>query len=151
MRAGNVYDWKNIIPAYEDLWENLAELRQGMDEVAPGPARHAPHPLCQDPFAMFSHYTPLHIQEQSLFLLSPNCIPAVRRALAADWMTQYGGNRRLPVAAVEELLALLSSSKPVSAQTLLEQLAQRQGAVPSKAHFFRTLGYLLKFDLIRNV
>jgi len=150
-RARNVYDWNNIIPAYERLWENLAELRQGMDEVVPGPAGSAPHPLCQDPFAMFSHYTPLHLHEQSLFLLSPNCTPALRQALAADWMTQYGGNKRLPVAAVDELLVLLSPSEPVSARTLLEQLAQRQGVVPSNAHFFRTLGYLLKFDLIRNV
>jgi hypothetical protein len=66
-------------------------------------------------------------------------------------MTQYGGNKRLPVAAVDQLLVLLSPSEPVSARTLLEQLAQRQGVVPSNAHFFRTLGYLLKFDLIRNV
>ena len=150
-RARTVYDWRNIIPAYEQLWENLAELRQGMDEVAPSPARRALHPLCQDPFAMFSHYTPLHLHERTQLLLSPNCTPGLRQALASDWMTQYGSNMRLPVDDIEELLALLSPSEPVLVRALIDQLTQRKDTALSSAHFFRTLGYLLKFDLVRKV
>lgn len=150
-RARTVYDWKNIIPAYEQLWEDLTELRQGMDEVASGSARRVSHPLCQDPFTMFSHYTPLHLHERTRFVLSPNCTPALRQTLAADWMTQYGGNKRLPVNVIEELLAIMTPSEPVSALVLIDRLNRREGVDFSRAHFFRTLGYLLKFDLIRKV
>jgi hypothetical protein len=91
------------------------------------------------------------LNDQSQFLLSPACTPELHQALAMDWMTQYGGNKRLDVGVMDELLSLFSLSEPVSAHVLLAQLAERSSLVPTNAHFFRTLGYLLKFYLLLTV
>jgi len=55
-RARSVYDWSVIIPAYEELWSDLAQRRAHDREVAtPLPGR-ASDPLRDDPYRVFAGY-----------------------------------------------------------------------------------------------
>lgn len=55
-RAQSVYDWSVIIPAYEELWADLAHRRTHDPEVAaPLPGR-ASDPLRDDPYKVFAGY-----------------------------------------------------------------------------------------------
>lgn len=55
-RARSVYDWSVIIPAYEELWDDLARRRARDPEVAaPRPGR-ASDPLRDDPYKVFAGY-----------------------------------------------------------------------------------------------
>ena len=55
-RARSVYDWSVIIPAYEELWADLARRRTHDREVAaPLPGR-ASDPLRDDPYKVFAGY-----------------------------------------------------------------------------------------------
>ena len=148
-RAESVYDWQNIIPDYEALWRELADRRQQAGETAPLRPGQAPHPLCQDPFALFAHYTPTHLDAGSRLMRSPAATMELRRRVAADWMGRYGGDRRLSEELVTELLKLCAAEAVITAGELLEKLSVRHDTLFSAPHFYRTLGYLLKFELLR--
>jgi len=53
-RARSTYDWANIIPQYETLWENLSEIRRSQGGSLPTLA-HA-WPARMDPFYAFATY-----------------------------------------------------------------------------------------------
>ena len=53
-RARSTYDWANIIPQYETLWENLSEIRRSQGGSLPALA-HA-WPARMDPFYAFATY-----------------------------------------------------------------------------------------------
>ena len=74
----------------------------------------------------------------------------VRRVqVAADWMSRYGGERRLSEEMMTELLELCAEEAVITAGELLEKLSVRHDTLFSAPHFYRTLGYLLKFELLR--
>lgn len=53
-RARTVYDWSVIVPRYQDLWAELAEIRSVAEEHPPGPA--GPAPVLEDPMMVFAGY-----------------------------------------------------------------------------------------------
>ncbi|HEY9653382.1 MAG TPA: glycosyltransferase family 4 protein, partial [Coleofasciculaceae cyanobacterium] len=55
-RVRETYDWSVIISAYETLWQELAELRANATITAPVTLGTPPHPLCDDPFRLLTHY-----------------------------------------------------------------------------------------------
>lgn len=148
-RAREVYDWRKIISAYEQLWAELAEIRAQATEIAPRQAGRPPHPLCMDPFELFSHYTPRHLSGESLLETGDSLTPELLEAIRTDWMSGFGADMRLSKESMDTLLALLEPNTPQTADTLFRQMTERGAAIPSQAHFIRTLGYLLKFNLLR--
>lgn len=53
-RARTVYDWSVIVPRYQELWAELAEIRASAAEYVPVPAR--PTPVVEDPMMVFAGY-----------------------------------------------------------------------------------------------
>ena len=53
-RAMEGYDWKRVIQRYQDLWSELADLREAPSQKGPIPLRHAVDR--PDPFELFSSY-----------------------------------------------------------------------------------------------
>lgn len=147
-RAREVYDWKHVISAYERLWEELADVRATADECFPRKAGRDPHPLCADPFNLFAHYAPRQLSAETRFQRGVSNTPEMLKRLRADWMSNFGNDMRLPDASVDALLSSLQRQEPVSAAMLLGGLSGAGHPVPSEAHFYRTLGHLLKFNLI---
>lgn len=51
-RARNMFDWKVLVPVYQDLWADLGDRRmnQNIEKTV------VPVPLLEDPFSLFQHY-----------------------------------------------------------------------------------------------
>lgn len=60
MRAEKIYDWKHIIHRYQDLWGELAEIRQSSDQTVIAntliSTSRQTKPPFMDPFQLFNHY-----------------------------------------------------------------------------------------------
>ncbi len=55
-RAAEVYDWRHVVKAHQELWAELAAVRETADELV-GPADGAPpNPLAADPFSLFQQH-----------------------------------------------------------------------------------------------
>jgi hypothetical protein len=142
-RAQREFDWPVIIRRYEALWDELTELRTRAAETAP-PATGAPaYPLCDDPFRAFAHYSEQHLHPELLLSLGEMGTVAAFTALLKDWMSSFGGDRRLKQS---EFTALLDHLKNVGPTRLVDFL----GIYPGReAEVYRTVGWLLKFDVVR--
>ncbi len=142
-RARAVYDWAAIIPNYEALWQELAEIRQQEAHKLPKLA-HA-WPARMDPFAAFSTYpTRTLTPETVLELALPDAAEKLTccRSLA---MVDFA-KRVLPTQEECEavLTALTSGSRPAGELV--------QGLPPERQAFvFRSLAWMVKMGVIRVV
>ncbi len=72
-RVKAVYDWKNIIPAYEALWKENAAKRNAVKKVWPTLLPQAP-----DPFAMYAAYPSRALNENDKLTLTAS-MDVIRR------------------------------------------------------------------------
>ena len=142
-RARAVYDWAVIIPKYEALWAELAEIRQQQAKKLPKLAH--PWPARMDPFAAFSAYPTRTLTPKTILELAlPDAAEKLSlwRSLA---MVDFA-KRVLP--AQEECEAVLTTlaSGPRPAGEVVQGLApERQGFV------FRSLAWMVKMGVLRVV
>jgi len=143
-RAREVYDWSVIIPQYENLWEQLAEIRR---EKAPElkPLPH-PWPARLDPFHAFASYPTLALHPQmQLALVDADCETALARFDQYKQLTMVNfANEVLP--SRDEVRAVMEAAAygPRPAVELIQSIPpQRQAVV------FRALAWLMKLGLLR--
>ncbi len=78
-RAQEMYDWRHVIAAYEDLWEELAARRAAEAERR---AAAAPSPIqAPDPFRMFAAFATRHLSEGDRLQLADPSYEALTRLL----------------------------------------------------------------------
>ena len=82
-RAQEVYDWKHIIKAYQELWGELGAIREETQEIVPKATNMASNPLRDDPFSLFSSYPTATIQPE-------DCITLVQLAPKEYFQAIYG-------------------------------------------------------------
>jgi hypothetical protein len=69
-RAADVFDWRHIIPQYEELWADLGRRRRAAKQ--PPPAREAQaNPWRLDPFRLFASYPTEALTPQTVVRLAP--------------------------------------------------------------------------------
>ena len=142
-RAAGEFDWPVIIRRYEALWDELAELRSRATETAPLTAGVPAHPLCDDPFRAFGHYSERHLHPAMVLALGESGTVTQFTLLLKDWMGSFGGDRRLTQ---PEFTALLDHLKNIGPAPLAEFLRIYPGR---EAEVYRTIGWLLKFDVVQ--
>lgn len=64
-RAREVFDWRHIVRAYQELWHELGERRR-LAEVPRRPAGQPADPLREDPFALFATYPTRQLRGDSV-------------------------------------------------------------------------------------
>lgn len=143
-RARDVYDWAVIIPQYETLWEQLADIRK---EKAPA-CKSLPHPWPArlDPFYAFAGYPSAALQPQALLALTD-----ADSSAAMERVTRYSGLAMVNFArdvlpSLDEVGLVLeaSSQTPRPAVDLVRAIpAERQAVV------FRALTWLVKLGILR--
>ncbi|QRM31179.1 glycosyltransferase family 4 protein [Microvirga sp. VF16] len=108
-RAREVFDWKVIIKAYEELWRELAELRRAGEPSSDSPQRTSGcWPARPDPFELFASFPSASLSARHVFIQSPgideaevvarlalkiamvNVLPDVSPALLLDLWKQVG-------------------------------------------------------------
>jgi starch synthase len=141
-RAKSEFDWSVIIRQYEALWDELAELRTSAEEVAAPAEGRARYPLCDDPYRVFSHYTDHHLGPETKIELGGCGSVAMLTELLKDWMVSFGADRRLKANEFSTLLNRLKNG-PARLEDFFSLYPNRQ------PELYRTIGWLLKFDIIK--
>lgn len=141
-RAKTIYDWKHIIPMYEQLWEELEAIRQSDPHNPP-----SPWPARLDPFTSFSHYATQTLSEHTLVSLNKSpevTIEAWQSMLQLD-MVNYASY----VLPTEKVMAQIVSTLGTNTIAIGQIL---EGIHPSsRTAVLRSMGALLKFGLIRRL
>ena len=68
-QATQIYDWKHIIPQYEELWSKLGEERA---RYATPQKSEVAWPERADPFMSFGHYSTRKLKSEAIFRLADN-------------------------------------------------------------------------------
>jgi glycosyltransferase involved in cell wall biosynthesis len=149
VRAREIYDWSVVIPAYESLWQELAELRTKATTSAPVAPGKPPYPLCNDPFHLLSHYPTQSLGQDIVLGLGAMAAPEKLQALRSIWMTNFGADKRSPNDMIDSVLGAIAKEGSLKVADILQRFAGSElGAV---VYLSRTLVYLLKFDVLRQV
>jgi glycosyltransferase involved in cell wall biosynthesis len=82
VRAGRLFDWGVVIPAYQALWAELAERRRAEAESAPVAAGRPPAPGRSDPFRHFGAHASARLTAGDTVEPAPTLAGAIA-ALAA--------------------------------------------------------------------
>lgn len=148
-RARQIYDWSIIIPAYENLWEELTELRLQATTTTPINSAIPPHPLCDDPCRLLSHYPTKILSNEQVLTIGDMAKPERLEMLRNIWMTNFGASMRSQTEIIEKILATIAQTGSL---TVGEILNRYDGSDPTaRIYLSRTLVYLLKFDILRFV
>ncbi|RCJ17774.1 glycosyl transferase [Nostoc minutum NIES-26] len=143
-RARQTYDWKVVIASYENLWQELAEIRATASISTPVLPSRPPAPLCDDPFRLFAHYTSTIPAQNLVLTLSTMSTPEHLQQLRQNWITNFGADIRSTNSTIDAVLAAIAQHGSISIETIL-----RQHPDVSPTLLLRTLIYLIKFDVLR--
>lgn len=143
-RARALYDWSSIIPRYQALWEELAERRRTVPEVAPLRPGREPYPARPDPFAAFATYPTSLIGLDHVVALGETADAATLRVRLASPLVEFARPRMLRSGIAEAVLHHLGRHGPCPARALLS-------LAPSgyEAELVRGLVWLHKLALLR--
>lgn len=147
-RVAQVYDWRVIIPQYEELWQELAEIRVTATEVMPLKSGEVGMPLCDDPFRLLQHYPTQILHDAMLLKLGPMATPEMVAEIHRNWLTKFGPIWRTPVDTQKAILATILECGVLSVGEIKTRFAQNQSELDLLT---RTLIYLLKFDILVRV
>ena len=143
-RVREVYDWAVIIPQYEALWAQLAELRQDQAPALKPPPQ--PWPARMDPFHAFASYpTKTMTPQTALALVDADTATAFARVGAYQQLAMVNFAKVvLPSEAEVQLVLNAASSGAKTALELIEAIpAERQTFV------FRSLVWLVKLGILK--
>jgi hypothetical protein len=138
------YDWAAIIPRYEALWAELAELRKAQPATGKPPAH--PWPARMDPFYAFAGF-PTRTLTAKTQLQVVDGATALSRALAYRRLKMIEfGTAVLP--SDDEIGAVLAAANaavdPRSAEDLVSAIAPAR-----RAYVIRGLSWLVKMGILR--
>lgn len=139
-QAREQFDWRVIIGRYEALWEELAAIRQTAEESMPLRPGKSASPVCDDLTKIFSHYATSLLSPATKLIPGPYYSQEMQAKLAANWMTNYSAEGRLPPAEMARILLVVEMMPGVR----IDQL----GLATLDAVSLRSVGYLLKFGLL---
>ncbi|WP_017294012.1 glycosyltransferase family 4 protein [Geminocystis herdmanii] len=142
-RVKDIYDWQNVIKSYQQLWEELAEIRNIKAMSVPVKKGTPFHPLCDDPFNLFSHYSTHHLHPETNLQLSLMANDISLQKIRSIWATNFGANSRLSNDIIDRIIADLSINKTLKVAYFIEVYGAENTPL-----LIRTLMYLLKFDIL---
>lgn len=144
-RVREIYDWKVVIAAYEDLWRELAEIRLAATESAPLKPGRPPYPLGDDPFRVLSHYSTRTFSNDMMLSLGASATPEILQQLQTIWFTSFGQERRISVKIQMDILEIIKQKGAVSVGEIVDRYVKNEQHL---AYLYRTLLYLVKFDVL---
>ena len=142
-RAADVYDWRHVARAHQELWTELADIRAHAEESVPPSPNKAPFPLAPDPFRPF-------LAHASGLLDAAATISADGPFDKAIFQALYRSDIATPLSAVlldeadtADLLKQIINAGAMSAGDVAKDMTQEK-ITP----FYLTLGWLAKVGLI---
>ena len=145
VRADAVYDWRHIIPAYESLWEELADRRAKGSEIAPRAATRAAHPSRPDPYKMFAGFPTGQLTLSDRLDIAASSLDAIN-ALLQHRMNMFTPGILLDGDQIAVLIQSIKREPGISAAELVTALAPGD-----RPRVLRTITWLLKLGYLRRV
>ena len=143
-RAREAYDWAAIIPQYEALWAQLAEIREAQAKDLK-PLAH-PWPARMDPFASFAGYPTRLLTPQTVLGLADIDADVAARRVAGYRALAMVGFAKAVLPNDAEVRAVLDAV--ANEAKFANQLVQ--GIAPERqAQVFRALVWLLKLGVLK--
>lgn len=146
-RATENYDWKTIIPAYEDLWEEQSRKRKNAHVGTPvpnnWPAAHTGYP---DPSTMFAGFPSNHLSpnDRLEILAKTHDIEII----AKHRMNMFGMDMLLPEQTMSQIMGVLYHTTQQKKHPSLFEIQQGIG-ISDTPRFMRTIAWFLKMGLMR--
>ena len=144
-RVLEIYDWKAIIPLYENLWSELKSRRDTECELSI-PAHTWPSRM--DPFYGFASYPTkkLHLHSR-LSLSEPNSSTSIKRfrKLIKLNMVNYVSDRMVSQQLLESVLLKLGTTSAKAETLILETCSQPD----EKKKLFLSIMWMIKLGLIK--
>ena len=144
-RSREVYDWRVIIAAYENLWQELAERRAKAQPLS----NIIPNPLCDDPCRVWSHYPSEILAPKQRLGLGSMATRDRLELMRTLWMTNFGASKRSPATTIDQILATIAEEGALTVAEILSRFTNSHTS--EQIYLCRTLTYLLKFDVLRRV
>lgn len=143
-RALEVYDWRTVIKAYEDMWEEQIAKRNSLA------ASHAPanwlaaHPGYPDPSAMFEGFPSALLRGgDRLQLLATDA--DVARTIRHT-MNTFGIDMLLEQSVISHILGTLSAHAGLTIEEIRSALK-----ITDQPRYMRSIAWLIKMGLVRKL
>lgn len=141
-RARSRFDWRQIMPQYEQLWEQLQNRRKGAVSEAAVPAPAWPARL--DPFHAFAAYPTGQLSVDTRLGLAHMTVEAAKERLRAFRRLAMIDFASVVLPTETEIeLVLRAAQTPQPALTLVQTLSE-----PRRTVVFRSLVWLVKLGLL---
>ncbi|HYD69484.1 glycosyltransferase family 4 protein [Azospirillum sp.] len=141
-RALDVFDWRHVIGAYQQLWAELAERRHAAPQTAPRRAGEPASPLRADPFTMFRrHPTRLIGGEDVMRLAGADAAKRLETVLTGT-LNRFGGATTVPPEGIRALIAELAAGPKRVGELLSNH------PLPVRRRLIRTFAWLKKYGLV---
>jgi starch synthase len=145
LRAQSAYDWRSIIPRYEALWQQLAELRAARPKAQQ--ALKHPWPARLDPFHAFASYPSQRLSTQTrLMLVDGDVQQALTRLQSYSQLAMINYAKAVLPTGDELRTVLQAAVSPGAAMELVKDIPPARQAL-----VFRALVFLLKMHVLRIV
>jgi alpha-maltose-1-phosphate synthase len=139
-RAKFRYDWRHIIPAYENLWQDLAMRRK---TTAPKkPTWKSAFPQLPDPYSMYATYATTALQEGDKISLGVSLEQS--KILLVHEINSYANDTMLGASDIAALLTWLGESGETTIAAALARFSK------DKPRVWRSLGFLQKLGIVKN-
>ncbi|MGI0479277.1 glycosyltransferase family 4 protein [Geminocystis sp. CENA526] len=142
-RVKEIYDWQNVIKSYDQLWASLAEIRNQKEMSVPVNKSIPFHPLSNDPFNLFGHYSTNYLLPENRLKLSEIFDDNYLNKIRSTWATNLGANYRLNNQIIDKIIQDLKNQGSLKVSYFLAVYGQENPEV-----LIRTLLYLLKFNIL---
>jgi len=136
-RVRTTYDWKQIIPAYEKLWQEMETKRRATKTAWASALPQAP-----DPFTMYASYPTAPLSETSK--LSVVASPDVIKKIWSHDINVLGLDMMITPDDATKLISYVSTQGSVSIGDILRQFASS-----NPPQIWRTVAWLLKLSVFR--
>jgi hypothetical protein len=143
-RAYETFDWRHIIPRYEELWTELAHRRAAADLPPAGDASDRLPPFKSNPMRLFANFATRTVGDDAAVEIAVENPAKAMAAMVANQMNAAADSYLLPLDRRALLLDHLAKSGP---RTIAELLTGFKPADPNRLR--RTVMWMLKCGIVR--
>ncbi len=145
IRAQQIYDWKNIIPKYEELWSELSSIRIRESKSIQLSAH--PWPARMDPFESFAGYPTFTLSPKSRLSLAVRNKDAAINLLKNYFKLDMVNYSKYVIPNDDEIHAILNNASGVirTAEELVSGIASER-----EPYAIRGLAWLLKLGILKH-
>lgn len=141
-RARETFDWSSVVPAYQSLWAELAEIRRHAPEVMPVHPDAPLDPWRLDPFDQFAGYPSRMLTRDCRVRLAPDAMAALDLAYASP-NTGFAAQTLPTREEAATLCQLLAEADDWRVLDLLMRMPAER-----RPHLFRGLVWLAKYGVV---